>query len=171
VVVAIIGILSIFVIAGLAGARKSGRDAKRISDIKNIQLALTLYYHDTGHYPCSVYQDITNPTHCAPGFSTYMSTVPRDPSNSYYFYSIYNNGESPNCNSTNPPVMYHLGAALEIDTSSAILYDDEDWNPTGNACDQGENSSFNTGFEFFGSSFGCSLSGNTPDTCYDFTSN
>ena len=43
VVIAIIGILSSVVLASLNGARKKGRDARRISDLKQIQLALEMY--------------------------------------------------------------------------------------------------------------------------------
>ena len=44
VVIAIIGILSSVVLASLNSARQKGRDAKRISDVKQLQLALELYY-------------------------------------------------------------------------------------------------------------------------------
>ena len=40
VVIAIIGILASIVMVSLSGARAKGRDARRQSDIKNIQLAL-----------------------------------------------------------------------------------------------------------------------------------
>ena len=44
VVIAIIGILSSVVLASLNSARKKGRDARRIADLKQLQLALELYY-------------------------------------------------------------------------------------------------------------------------------
>ncbi|NCU28313.1 MAG: type II secretion system protein [Candidatus Moranbacteria bacterium] len=50
VVVAIIGILSAVVIASLGGARDKGNDAKRRSDLHQIQNALEIYYNDCGTY-------------------------------------------------------------------------------------------------------------------------
>ena len=51
VVIAIIGILSSVVLASLGTARQKARDATRISDMKNIQLALELYFDGTQGYP------------------------------------------------------------------------------------------------------------------------
>ncbi len=44
VVIAIISILSSVVLASLGSARQKGRDGRRVSDVKQIQLALELYY-------------------------------------------------------------------------------------------------------------------------------
>ena len=44
VVIAIIGVLASVVLASLNTARKKSRDARRIADIKQIQLALELYF-------------------------------------------------------------------------------------------------------------------------------
>jgi prepilin-type N-terminal cleavage/methylation domain-containing protein len=51
VVIAIIGLLSSVVLASLNGARLKGRDARRISDLKQMQTALELYYSNQGSYP------------------------------------------------------------------------------------------------------------------------
>src|SRR3989338_572095 len=51
VVIAIIGILSSVVLASLNSARKKGRDARRVADVKQIQLALELYYDAHSNYP------------------------------------------------------------------------------------------------------------------------
>ena len=51
VVIAIIGLLSTLSILALNTARARARDAKRISDVKQIQTALEMYYNDTGDYP------------------------------------------------------------------------------------------------------------------------
>jgi type II secretion system protein G len=53
VVVAIIGLLASVVLASLNTARAKARDTKRISDIKQIQTALALYYNTYGQYPSS----------------------------------------------------------------------------------------------------------------------
>ena len=56
VVIAIIGLLSTLAVVSLGSARSKARDARRISDIKQIQTALELYYADQGVYP------VENPT-------------------------------------------------------------------------------------------------------------
>lgn len=51
VVIAIIGILSTLAVVSLGNAREKSRDAKRLSDIKQVQTALELYYADKNGYP------------------------------------------------------------------------------------------------------------------------
>lgn len=51
VVIAIIGILSTLAVVALNNARAKSRDAKRVSDIKQIQTALELRFADSNGYP------------------------------------------------------------------------------------------------------------------------
>ncbi len=51
VVIAIIGILSSVVLASLNSARVKGRDAKRVSDMSQLKLALELYFDSNRTYP------------------------------------------------------------------------------------------------------------------------
>ena len=51
VVIAIIGLLSSIVMASLNSARKKARDSRRIADLKQLQIALEMYYSDKGYYP------------------------------------------------------------------------------------------------------------------------
>jgi prepilin-type N-terminal cleavage/methylation domain-containing protein len=51
VVIAIIGILSTLSVLALSSARARARDAKRISDIRQIQTALEMYYNIHEDYP------------------------------------------------------------------------------------------------------------------------
>ena len=51
VVIAIIGILAAVVLVSLNSARAKSRDARRVSDIHQLQTALELYYNDCGGYP------------------------------------------------------------------------------------------------------------------------
>lgn len=108
VVIAIIGILSSVVLASLNSARQKSRDARRLSDIKQLQLALELYYDANTAYPADIYA--TNVL--AP---TYIAVVPLDPqTGDEYLYAGVNTG----CTS------YHLGvAALEDDQHSAYASD------------------------------------------------
>ena len=59
VVVAIIGLLSSSVLASLNTAREKSRDARRITDMKEIQKALELYYDDHLLYPSNFPSDGT----------------------------------------------------------------------------------------------------------------
>ena len=106
VVIAIIGILSSVVLASLNSARRKARDAKRISDIKQIQLALEMYYDDNSNYPTEISSDNL----VTPG---YISQIPTDPSTgAAYTYAALGSGAT--CSS------YHLGATLESSTHSAL---------------------------------------------------
>ncbi len=53
VVIAIIGILASIVLVSLSSARAKSRDGQRISELKEMQKALELYYSDHGRYPIS----------------------------------------------------------------------------------------------------------------------
>ena len=50
-VIAIIGILSAIVMLSVSSSQKKGRDGRRISDINQIRLALSLYYDANNSYP------------------------------------------------------------------------------------------------------------------------
>ncbi len=51
IVIAIIGLLSTVILAALSTARRGARDAKRISELREMQTALELYYSDSEVYP------------------------------------------------------------------------------------------------------------------------
>jgi len=75
VVIAIIGLLSTLAVVALNNARMKSRDAKRVSDVKQIQTALELYYNDVNLYPAAPLG-----TAIASGGVTYMAAVPTNPS-------------------------------------------------------------------------------------------
>ncbi len=101
VVIAIIGILASVVLASLNNARKKSRDARRVADIKQLQLALELYFDAQRDYPATL-------SLLAPGN---IPVVPTDPLTAAYTYE--------RCSST----LYHLGAALEESTNPALQSD------------------------------------------------
>ncbi len=74
VVIAIIGLLSTLAVVALNNARMKARDARRVSDIKQIQTALELFYNDASGYPTN----ITAPVQF--NGVTYMADVPTNPS-------------------------------------------------------------------------------------------
>ena len=100
VVIAIIGILSSVVLASLNSARLKSRDAKRISDVKQLQLAFELHFDDNASYPTAI--DVANLV--TPG---YISTIPADPLGGPYAYTQLTGGTS-----------YHVGASLEAQASA-----------------------------------------------------
>jgi len=51
VVIAIIGLLATIVLVSLSSARAKGRDARRVSDLKQIEKALEMFYDNYGRYP------------------------------------------------------------------------------------------------------------------------
>ncbi|HBB56455.1 TPA: hypothetical protein DEW47_01955 [Patescibacteria group bacterium] len=109
VVIAIIGILSSVVLASLNSARTKSRDARRVSDIKQLQIALELYFDAKRGYPSA----LTAANLVTPG---YISVIPTDPvGGGAYQYAALNAG----CTS------YHLGATLE-DANHAALQTDVD---------------------------------------------
>lgn len=102
VVIAIIGILASIVLASLNSARRKSRDARRVADIKQLQLALELYFDaSSSAYPATL-------SLLAP---TYIPAVPSDPlGNTAYAY-------------TGCGTAYHIGAGLEEQTNPALNSD------------------------------------------------
>lgn len=118
VVIAIIGILSSVVLASLNSAREKARDAKRISDVKQIQLALELYADsNNGLYPFATSSLATD---------GYLPAWPVAPAGSPLGYQYAALGSGTACNA------YHLGVLLEQDTHSALAGDADQ--AAGTAC-------------------------------------
>ena len=99
VVIAIIGLLSTLAVVALGSARTKARDSKRLSDIKQVQTALELYYTDQNAYPSQqgivLGSATTTCLNAAGGFtdaascgsSPYMGLVPSDPGSFEYRYT------------------------------------------------------------------------------------
>jgi type II secretion system protein G len=88
VVIAIIGLLSTLAVVALGNARQKARDARRLSDLKQLQTALELYYTDQTAYPSGAgitlgdtnYACLNSSGFAAAGCATpYMGQVPADP--------------------------------------------------------------------------------------------
>jgi prepilin-type N-terminal cleavage/methylation domain-containing protein len=77
VVIAIIGLLSTLSILALNQARARARDAKRISDVRQFQTAVELYYNDLNSYPLDASATAGLPI-TANG-NTYLAAVPTPP--------------------------------------------------------------------------------------------
>ena len=123
VVIAIIGVLASIVLASLNSARQKSRDARRIADIKQLQLALELYYdaQSPPAYPGATAFCNASTARGLQVLSTggYIPQIPRDPSlaagaNCYWYAS----NTSGTVNTT-----YHLGATMEQTTNPALNAD------------------------------------------------
>jgi len=85
VVIAIIGILSTIVLVSLNSARQKARDTRRLGDIRQVALALEMYYDDNTSYPIVVGCTAANWTGTLATAITgggYMAAIPIDPVNS-----------------------------------------------------------------------------------------
>lgn len=75
VVIAIIGILSTLIMVSLDNTKMTARNTRRLADIKQLQLALKLYYNDVGSFPAS----ITPGSPIAANGVSYLLRVPANP--------------------------------------------------------------------------------------------
>lgn len=134
VVIAIIGLLSTLAVVAMSNARQKARDAKRVSDIKQLQSALDLYATDKNGYPfdgtatagtitlggasAKCLSDTT-------GFgaiglctgNTYMANIPSNttPGGADYLYASKTANNAGDCDA-GPCVSYSLTFRLESDT-------------------------------------------------------
>lgn len=120
VVIAIIGVLASVVLASLNTARTKSRDARRVADVKQIQIALEMYMDSNQEYPENVAVLVT---------AGLMPSEPKDPSTVVsYPYDNYQHGASQYmaCDAATTAgtcLVYHLGATLENTTTSSLQAD------------------------------------------------
>lgn len=134
VVIAIIGLLSTLAVVAMSNARQKARDAKRVSDIKQIQSALDLYATDKNGYPTDETDGATGIVLGSTGAkcvsdveglnatctgNVYMANVPSNPTpptgGTYTYTSKKADGSD--CNVADAPcVNYNIVFNLEADT-------------------------------------------------------
>lgn len=122
VVIAIIAIITAIITSNFATAKSKSRDAKRVSDLNNIQLALEYYFDRCKTYPkpsAGNIPDLNSSTGSCIALnlklSNFISVIPSPPSNDAYTYAV---------DDTNNPQDYVLMTVLENDNS--VLRDDID---------------------------------------------
>lgn len=123
IVIAIIAILTAIVMTNLTGSKAKARDAKRVSDLGQIQLALELFYDRCKSYPTALSLDDDALTLCPDGINlgTFIGKLPVDPTTlASYDYGATVIGSSIG--------YYFLKATLE--TQNPALQDDVDILPT-----------------------------------------
>lgn len=137
VVIAIIGVLATIVLASLNGARRKSRDARRVTDLKQIGLAIQLYLDGAGAGEVPLGINATCAVGAEYGLEAlvtdgYIPTIPHDTSTQACYR--YASGEIDSKRTT-----YHLAAVLE-DTANSALTGDKDCSSDGTNtpnCDTG----------------------------------
>ncbi|MEK7106142.1 MAG: type II secretion system protein [Patescibacteria group bacterium] len=121
VTIAIIGILTAIVVTNMTQPRVKSRDAKRVSDLAQMQLALELYFDRCNKYPAVSGNDPLLTESCVGSgvtLQTFLSQLPTEPttvSGDVYEYRT---------NAT-PATDYVLRAKME-GNNAAIMQDDVD---------------------------------------------
>ncbi|MCX6793081.1 MAG: prepilin-type N-terminal cleavage/methylation domain-containing protein [Candidatus Falkowbacteria bacterium] len=113
VVIAIIGVLATTAVISLSNPRVKSRDAKRLADVKTIQVGLQMYFNSMGFYPTVITagNQIVNPSNSI----VYLEKVPSNPeprkeascANSDYIYE------------RTSPTSYNICFCLAGDSGSA----------------------------------------------------
>ncbi len=153
VVIAIIGILSSIILASLNSARKKGRDARRVADVKQIQLALEMYFDTHGEYPVGT--SVAGLTILKT--DKYLAAIPRDPLSAWSYF--YQSTDGTAVCSTSACTSYHLGARLEEPGTTA----------DGTGGNAALSSDVDNAIGFPGLSVDCVTTGGNDDGCYDVT--
>ena len=115
VVIAIIAILTGILLTEFNPAKSKARDAKRVSDLNQVQLALELYYDRCKEYPATVPLNANDYNGCPPttpqiNFATYVGNIPTAPAPGSYDYAT---------NGSSDPSDYVLHVTLENSNSVA----------------------------------------------------
>ncbi len=128
VVISIIGILSTLAVVSLNNARVKARDAKRVSDMRQVQTALELYASDKNGYPAA--DDLTLGSVAGltlsrdGGFAavvvgtTYMGKVPANalPGGADYKYNSFTSSAATTACGTSPCPWFVISFELEEQT-------------------------------------------------------
>ncbi len=127
VVIAIIGILATLVFFFIGDYREKARDARRLSDIRQVASSLELYYNDNMQYPgtddteswgdASTAGTLVYELQGGGGGKVYMPLVPSDLSSMTYFYYPGNSNQT-----------YVIGVdQLENESNSVVFSSDIDY--------------------------------------------
>lgn len=119
IVIAIIGLLATLAIVSLSSAQRKARDAKRASDVKQLQSAIELYFsqNSNGEYPERT--TWTGATSLETDLSPYLTQMPLDPDNDTTYYYVYAVNDARN--------EYVVGTNFEnaADNATALAGDDD----------------------------------------------
>lgn len=103
-VIAIMGVLYTIVFGNISNSKQRSRDDLRVSDIKEIQLALAQFLDGCSNYPTSLSLSAVCPDNPSTTFGDYIKRNKVDPSTGAAYYYSY----------TANPRSFCLGAVLEV---------------------------------------------------------
>jgi len=130
VVIAIISILTGIVISNLSQPKAKARDAKRVSDLAQLQLALELYFDRCGAYPKTLATGETTAGCSGITFGTFIAQIPNMPLPlADASYANYSDGYWVNPTASADPSDYVLKTKLEANNS--VLQDSYTGTPPG----------------------------------------
>jgi prepilin-type N-terminal cleavage/methylation domain-containing protein len=122
VVIAIIGILMTIIFGNITTSRQKARDGKRISDLKEIQLALQQFFAACKQFPDSLTASAACPDGSGYTFGQFLKDIPADPSTgTSYDYTVTGSN-------------FCLGTVFEVSNSISAVNDNAGCS-TGNPSD------------------------------------
>ncbi len=129
VVISIISLLASIVLASLNSARAKARDARRESDIHNLQIAIQLYYDTNGEYPpitpdagvCPACWDNSTNGFMGNLVPNYLSQQILDPENINYYYNYQLGNASSLCPANTKAVLNWRFETKIVNSGNYIL--------------------------------------------------
>jgi prepilin-type N-terminal cleavage/methylation domain-containing protein len=126
VVIAIIGLLASIITTALSNARIKSRDARRLSDIKQIKTGLDLYYATGGGYPSNNTYTAAYASGMLQCNGTDILHIPQDPLYPAMQYTYTASGASATaCGLSDARLKYTLTFKLEADPNITYSMDDD----------------------------------------------
>jgi general secretion pathway protein G len=123
--IAIVGVIFGVVISSAAAIQRSGRNAQRETDLRNLQSAIQQYYADHNYYPQTTAVTFTSTSTLSDGPKVYLQKMPLDPQGSLqYCYVSQLNKAGGTCDNTAAGgrcQYYSLCGAKEPRSSAASL--------------------------------------------------
>jgi len=137
VVISIISLLATVALASLNDARAKARDAQRVTEMKEVQKALQLYWHDHQEYPQEGVNTVfsscdTGATSLQNGLADlepdYIPEIPSDPENSTYCY-YYTTQSIYSCETAPPEtfVLYFSTESTTLNMANLYFYSGSSW--------------------------------------------
>ena len=122
VVIAIIGVLAGVVLTSLGTARQKARDAQKLAQIRDVQVALENYFDANGEYP----------GHTTPGLAGLvtaglMPVLPTPPAGATFAYKAFTDKGLTACADSTSATCLHYQLGVNMETTGGGLASDRDF--------------------------------------------